>query len=356
MFNVHYTSVLKSMQLLSLMDYGVLFYKTTEKRNKLKKRKMTLRVKSDKDGKNNKEDSKIVKTNDTMNLVPKIGTTKKDLKFEFDDISIATVQYDEGPVGCTYIHFEKGATTYIDVRGGDPARIEYNSTMGKKWCSGICIAGGSIMGLEATVGVNAQIWKNNNYKLLKWGASNGSIIFSQNLTKNSIYPDKKLGEFAVTSLAKNVTYMGQVGAGASASFGQGCAFHEYKDGEFAGIKLFVMTVVNAIGDVYENDKLVKKSGYQIGGNNEADESTDKNTTITVLVTNLEMDDNELKQLARQVHTSMAETIRPFHTFYDGDVFYAASTQTFKKKIKLQKMIELFVKCSHITKGAILSSL
>ncbi len=50
-----------------------------------------------------------------------------------------------------------------------------------------------------------------------------------------------------------------------------------------------------------------------------------NTTLTLLVTNQKMADWPLSQLARQVHTSMARAIQPFHTLTDGDVLYVVST-------------------------------
>jgi L-aminopeptidase/D-esterase-like protein len=50
-----------------------------------------------------------------------------------------------------------------------------------------------------------------------------------------------------------------------------------------------------------------------------------NTTLTVIATNQSMGLRELNQMARQVHSSMARAIDPFHTMYDGDVLYAVTT-------------------------------
>jgi 6-aminohexanoate-oligomer endohydrolase len=43
------------------------------------------------------------------------------------------------------------------------------------------------------------------------------------------------------------------------------------------------------------------------------------------VTNQVMGLRELNQMARQVHSSLARAIDPFHTMYDGDVLYAVTT-------------------------------
>jgi 6-aminohexanoate-oligomer endohydrolase len=50
-----------------------------------------------------------------------------------------------------------------------------------------------------------------------------------------------------------------------------------------------------------------------------------NTTLTVVVTNRRLGHRELQQLGRQVHSSMARAIQPFHTLYDGDVLFTATT-------------------------------
>jgi L-aminopeptidase/D-esterase-like protein len=45
----------------------------------------------------------------------------------------------------------------------------------------------------------------------------------------------------------------------------------------------------------------------------------------VLVTNQRLDLRELRQLGRQVHSSMSRAIQPFNALLDGDVLYAVTT-------------------------------
>jgi hypothetical protein len=49
------------------------------------------------------------------------------------------------------------------------------------------------------------------------------------------------------------------------------------------------------------------------------------TTLTVLVTNVAFPRELLRQLGRQVHSSMARAIQPFHTPDDGDILFTVST-------------------------------
>jgi hypothetical protein len=51
----------------------------------------------------------------------------------------------------------------------------------------------------------------------------------------------------------------------------------------------------------------------------------RNTTISVVVTNRKMGWAGLQRLATQVHTSMSRAIQPFSTFDDGDTLFAVST-------------------------------
>jgi L-aminopeptidase/D-esterase-like protein len=50
-----------------------------------------------------------------------------------------------------------------------------------------------------------------------------------------------------------------------------------------------------------------------------------NTTVTAVVTNVRLGDEDLRQFARQVHASMHRAIQPFHTSFDGDVLFALTT-------------------------------
>jgi L-aminopeptidase/D-esterase-like protein len=50
-----------------------------------------------------------------------------------------------------------------------------------------------------------------------------------------------------------------------------------------------------------------------------------NTCLTAVITNRKLAPRALRQLARQVHDSMARAIEPFNTPVDGDVLYAVTT-------------------------------
>jgi len=89
---------------------------------------------------------------------PAPPTTGPVLEFDFPGLEIGVAAYPEIPTGCTVFNFDvdmfpAGVMLELDVRGGAP------------WHSGaedivnaISLAGGSVYGLEAAAGVDAELF------------------------------------------------------------------------------------------------------------------------------------------------------------------------------------------------------
>ena len=71
------------------------------------------------------------------------------LKFDFPSFKVGVAEYEEGPTGCTVFHFPEGAASAIDVRGGNVGKNDDH-----EFNHAICLAGGSLPGLEAA----AELW------------------------------------------------------------------------------------------------------------------------------------------------------------------------------------------------------
>lgn len=270
--------------------------------------------------------------------------SKGAMEASFDGLRFCSCQYADGPVGLTYISFgPDGAKCHTDVRGGWPTYISNQATNTKQVVDGICITGGSALGLEAVSGILAEAWKKEH----DIKGINAAVIWSHNLAENEVYPDKALGEFAYHNLS-TALYSGQVGAGCSASKGQGVCFGQTAD----GYNVLCIVVNNAICDVFDRE------GRQLtncGDHSKA--SVGRQTTITTVVTDLDLDNDELQQLSHQLHASMAESIRPFNTLLDGDVLYACSTRS-KKKHNLKdnyRLVDVFSEMAEILKEAVVDS-
>lgn len=286
------------------------------------------------------------RSNANMALVPQTTFEGPSLEFDFPSLRIGVAEYAEGPTGCTVLHFPAGAALAVDVRGGSPGLIgDYGFTRA------ICLAGGSLYGLEAATGVAAELFKDGGYstRFDAIAPVSGAIIYDFSGRDNAIYPDKALGAAAFRAAASggNRFPLGARGAGRSASVGNGFGFDQGEPGgqgmafrQVEATKIAVCTVVNAIGAIIGRDGQVVRGhldratgtrSHSIAdlerrlAAGEAPQPTHGNTTLTVVATNQRLDNFALKQLGRQVHTSMARAIQPFHTVYDGDILFTATT-------------------------------
>jgi L-aminopeptidase/D-esterase-like protein len=284
-------------------------------------------------------------SNDTAELRARISFDGPELRFDFPGLEIGVAEYDEGPTGCTVFSFAEAAVLAIDVRGGSPATSGAHLDL----VHAICLAGGSLYGLEAAAGVAAELLAAREYRTgwLEIPRVAGAIIFDWGRRDNAVYPDKDLGRAAVRAARPGVFPVGRRGAGRSATAGKVFA---YEEGEPAGqggafrqigeTKLAVFAVVNAIGAIVDREGNVVRGHYDrvsglrrqlVAGVDErlaagsAVRPPPGNTTLTVVVTNLQLDQRQLRTLGRQVHASMARAIQPFHALEDGDVLFAVST-------------------------------
>lgn len=283
--------------------------------------------------------------NDTAELVPRTSFDGPELRFDFPGLEVGAAEYDEGPTGCTVFSFPAGAAASIDVRGGSPGV----TGAGYDLVHAVCLAGGSVYGLEAAAGVAAELFARRDYRTgwLEIPLVTGAIIFDWGRRDNAVYPDKELGRAALRAARPGVFPLGPRGAGRSATAGK---LFAYEEGEPAGqgaafrrvgeTRIAVFTVVNAIGAIVDRDGEVVLGHYQrdtglrrplVPGVEERLASSlpvrppPGNTTLTVVATNLRLDSRQLRTLGRQVHASMARAIQPFHALEDGDVLFAVST-------------------------------
>ena len=282
-------------------------------------------------------------SNDNTPLTIRTTFDGPTLNFDFPGMLIGVAEYPEGPTGCTVIAFPSGALTAIDVRGG-----AVGTTGSFEWNHAICLAGGSLYGLEAASGVAAELFAQRNYakNFQDIALVSGAIVFDYGGRDNAIYPDKALGRAALKAMRAGVFPLGQRGAGISAGCGKPFQFLR---GETAGqggafravgpTKIAAFSVVNALGGIVDRQGRVVR-GYRDAANpskrytvaevaerlaHGPASTPSGNTTLTVVVTNQKLSGMALRQLSRQVHASMARAIQPFHTTFDGDVLYAVTT-------------------------------
>ncbi len=292
-------------------------------------------------------------------LVPDTAVHGPVLQFDWPDIQVGVGTYEEGPTGLTIIRFLHRAGVVVDSRGGAPVtvntdllRLGYDTPK----MDAIVFSGGSAYGEEAITatmtglkdaGIRSGAW--DNIALVA-----GAVIYDFGDRRlNEIYPDKRLAQATLHALRTGVFPLGAQGAGRMAMqggffdclahSGQGAAFREIN-----GVKIAAFVVVNAFGSVIDRQGNIVSChpAASWGGlpkiadlmthlplsrrpdwmpTPAGDAPTQRNTTVSLIVTNAKLDYAELQRLAIQVHTSMARAIQPFSTFDDGDTLFAAST-------------------------------
>jgi hypothetical protein len=161
-------------------------------------------------------------TNDGDPLDPVTVFTTPELEFEFSGLEIGVAEYAEGPTGCTVFHFPNGATCVSDVRGGASGTV---LTQREGWVHAICLAGGSVYGLEASAGVGAELLARRGYDT-DWNniaIVPGAVIFDFNRfrTHKAVYPDKALGRAALEAARGGV--FPRMRGPACATWANGCA-------------------------------------------------------------------------------------------------------------------------------------
>ena len=266
-------------------------------------------------------------TNDLDHPVPRTKLPDgRVFEFDFPGLEIGVAEYDEGPTGCTVFSFGKRASVSIDVRGGSPDV----SAGHREEIEAVCFAGGSLYGLEASAGAAAELFAKRSYST-KWtdiALVSGAILFDYGRRSNAIYPDKELGRAAVRAMRPGVFPLGARGAGRSATASHGAGAELAGQGgayrESGPTKILAFVVVNAYGCIVDRaGKIVRgRPGGPVPGR----VSPSANTTLSLVVTNQRLDNLQLRSIGRQVHSSMARGIQPFHTRWDGDVNYIVSTR------------------------------
>jgi L-aminopeptidase/D-esterase-like protein len=253
------------------------------------------------------------------------------LQFDWPAIEIGIASYETGPTGVTVFRFPKRALGAVDVRGGAPGTIGTDGMrLGYERPSldAVVFAGGSIYGLEAVTGV-ATALKDDGVRSGNWtdlAFVKGAIIFDLLGNRlNEIYPDKRLGQAALHALRPGIFPLGAQGVGRMPLQGGffGCDAHSGEGGAFLQVKqtkIAAFVVVNASGSITDRDgKLVKCNRAANWGRPartsellthlpesgepdwtppaEAGVPSQRNTTLSLIVTNAKLNWAALQRLA-----------------------------------------------------------
>lgn len=269
--------------------------------------------------------------------------------YDIENIKIGNAQNEEAATGVTVIICENGAPTGLDVRGGGPASREselLNPVAACESIHAVVLSGGSAFGLDCAGGVMQYLEEKNigfDTGAAKVPLVCQSCIYDLAIGSSKIRPDKAMAYEACINSEKNNYKNGCFGAGTGATIGKlkGPEFM-LKSGigsyavDLNGLKVGAVVTVNALGDVYEDGKIIAgllnndKNGF-LSSSEEMYKSYEvkenlftSNTTIGAVITNAAFNKTQMNKIAAMAQNGLARAIAPVHTTADGDSVYAMS--------------------------------
>lgn len=262
--------------------------------------------------------------------------------------------------GCSVILFSNNTTGSIDIRGGGTSTRQIDGLLPHHNfgnINAILLTGGSAYGLEASCGVMKYLEE----KRIGLKVGNGcivpsvptAVIFDLGIGSSSVRPTADFGYKACEN-AKKVFEQGSVGVGTGATIGKYLGIKYATKGGLAseshtlpgGIRIGVLVVVNAFGNVYDYYNGNKNiAGVRNSKNGQLINTTDlirngvkqttttfQNTTLVIIATNARCSKEQLQRIASIGNTGISRVVNPCNTTLDGDIVFAVSCGDEKAKI------------------------
>ncbi len=236
--------------------------------------------------------------------------------------------------GCTVFLFERPNQAVATVRGGAPGSRETPVLFPGRLVEGvdaIVLSGGSAFGLAASEGVMTFLRERKRGFMTPAGPVP--------IVAQAVIYDLEVGEWAFPIAewgyeacceARGDAKEGSIGVGTGATVGKLYGITHAVKGGFGkgeavveGARILSFVVTNSLGNVYH-----PRSGVLLAGIEKKERETRSfspfNTTLTVVVFEVEISREMLWGLGEIVHSALATCIRPFATLYDGDVIFLVS--------------------------------
>lgn len=259
----------------------------------------------------------------------------------------------DAATGCTVIICPPDTIAGVDVRGGAPGTREtdlLDPTRNVQIANAILLAGGSAYGLAAANGVMQYLEEQGIGYNTRTGhlvpIVPAAIIFDLAIGDGNRRPDAAMGYAACEQASSEPVAQGSVGAGTGARIaalfgnsratkgGVGSAAIELG----GGLVVAALVVVNAVGEVVDENgvilaglrgdaggfiNLLEAMQMVMGGS--IPPASGENTVIGVVATNARLNKVAAAKVAQMAHDGLARAVRPSHTMFDGDTFFALAT-------------------------------
>lgn len=267
--------------------------------------------------------------------------------------------------GCTVILASEGAVCGVDVRGSAPGTRETDLLKSENLVDqvhAIVLSGGSAFGLGCAGGVMEYLRDKGaglDTGFAKVPIVPAAVLYDLGVGNSQAYPTRGNGYSACKSAVTENLKQGRVGAGTGATIGKALGPQYAQQGGIGtcsiklenGVIIAAITAVNALGDIVNSSGEIIAGAYNNGFMDICSSSLGKkklhgikgaNTTIGVLATNAKLTKVQANKLASVCHDGLAISIRPSHTMYDGDTYFAMSTN--QKEMDFTRLCTVAVGC------------
>jgi L-aminopeptidase/D-esterase-like protein len=253
--------------------------------------------------------------------------------------------------GCTVVLCEAGAVVGVDVRGAAPGTRETDLARPGhlvEKAHAVVLAGGSAFGLAAADGVMRYL--EGRGRGFRTPAAvvpivPAVILYDLDVGDPRVRPDSAMGLAACQAAAGGPVAEGNVGAGTGATVGKILAGRSAMKGGLGsasrsagGVTVGAIVAVNAFGDVVDpaTGAILAGARSPLGGFldtasalgslvGKAVTTLAEHTVIGVVATDARLSKEETNLVATSAHDGLARAVRPAHTLFDGDTFFALAT-------------------------------
>lgn len=259
--------------------------------------------------------------------------------------------------GCTVFLCPPGTVGSGDVRGPAPGSRESALLSPEKPVSvvnAVVLSGGSAFGLATADGVMRYLAEQgigHPTPIRPIPIVPAAIVYDLFMSRGQRLPDSAMGYAAALAAAESdgSVAQGNVGAGAGVTVGKWGGFGTMMKGGFGlagvemeGLEVWAAAVVNAVGDVLNDDGTVlagarapgDAAGWLVAQDpfrrfpDRPPAALGTNTTLVVIATNARLDKIACHRLAQRGHDGLAQAMRPAHTTHDGDTVFALATGSY----------------------------
>lgn len=254
----------------------------------------------------------------------------------------------ERGTGVSVFLFEESADGGYWICGSAPASHELaalDPDNSVQHCHGLVLTGGSAFGLHAVAGVMQYLHEKNIGHPVPSGVVPivpAAAIYDLSYLSSS-FPTPQHAYAACENASEDNIQRGRIGAGTGATVGKLVPFAKSMASGIGravlvqrdGLEVVAYVVVNSVGDVHDNGKMVAGARdahghfadcekYLLSGEAESTMFTGSNTTLAAVFTNAALTKSECKRIAKIGASGMARAISPVFTRFDGDIVFCMS--------------------------------